>query len=342
MELNKRFTLITEKGTISTEGIQAVLRYLRAQDLHGDGWGLTTPAPRYLWELPESFEWVWLTAQGAFPKRVARYYYQAQRVKLPDSVKAEVGNLARRYSESEVSYTFELVNRVDWRAGDFGDSGSCYWGSNSEARNILHDNAALAIRFYNGEQGIGRAWIATIEDSMYIVFNGYGFPNPTFTIARVFAAWRGLTFKGIGLTSNGTADGTLWIDGGKGYAVGAPDQMADFAGHYDLEWDDPYAYRCERCGDVLSEVNAYSDPDGYTYCADCYYELFADCGHCGETVANDYATYVDGEMICEYCLSRHYQQCEDCGEWFRDLPEYGRMVDGKPYCMGCVVLPDKK
>jgi hypothetical protein len=319
MELNTRYTLATEKGVIDPEGVGAIIRLINAQRLHREEWGLSDAFPAYLPPLPADFDWVWMTGAGSFPKRVSKHYYQTIGVKLPAWFKSQLGNIAKSHSTREFVYRFDFVNRFNWIDGDFGDSGSCYWGSNASAREMLEDNDALAMRFFHDDgRGRGWAWLVEVDDA-YIVFNGYGFPHATFTIARVLAKFCGLSYKEIGLVNNCSAAGVLYINGGKGYVVADRETIKDFPGRYDFGWDEPYVAYCESCNEPLHEDDVHFCPDGYPYCEHCFYDLFDTCARCGEAVYHEDSTVVDCEPVCDYCLQRHYHYCEACGEYYRRI-----------------------
>jgi hypothetical protein len=77
-------------------------------------------------------------------------------------------------------------------------------------------------------------------------------------------------------------------------------------------------YRCEQCGCRVHEDDVYSVND-YTYCSDCYCELFTSCSNCGSDCDRDDVTYVESEdgYICESCLDYNYSTCDHCGEYHR-------------------------
>lgn len=60
--------------------------------------------------------------------------------------------------------------------------------------------------------------------------------------------------------------------------------------------------RCDGCGRVIEEEEAFWDPDGeYCYCSDCYYDRYAICDECGESVPVDemvsYEVFIDDKVI---------------------------------------------
>jgi len=251
-KLNKRYKMKAPKGTITATGVREIFRLIYDQNVLEGEWAKLNPdceGGRYLHTLPPDWAWVWVVQKsdsyrGKFPKRGAQYYKKVHNLKAPDSFIEEIGNIARAHSEEISVYHFDFVDRFDWQDGDFGDDGSCFWGSNATARDMLHDNGAHAIRFFNKKgRGIARAWVVPLEkEGVYFLFNGYGFPgNPTLTIAQAFARFTELRYQSVVLTNNGSEDDTLWINGGSGYFIGKATRIQELF-HYDFGWHDPDEY----------------------------------------------------------------------------------------------------
>jgi hypothetical protein len=341
MQLYTKFTVKAPKGTISEAGIAEIIRFMNSQRLRSDEqWQALNPGLSYynLPPLPESWQWAWVVTAGdlvgTFPKRLARHYFKAYGIKCPAAFIQELGNIARRHTENNKTYIFEFVNRFDWSAGDFGDRGSCLWADRSEAREIMSDNGMLAIRFYDkAGNGFARAWVFPVDSGLHIVFNGYGFASqPTLTIARVLAQFRGVSYKKINLSNNDNGDGLIYINGGMGYAI-APTERLDGIYSYDFGWDT--GMDCNGCGTNIDENDAYYDPNGNAYCQNCFYEVCDYCASCGDTYWRDDLTWIEGEYqdVCERCLNRHYSRCDQCEEYVyhRDTVT----VKEGTYCQSC-------
>lgn len=286
-------------------------------------------------QLPDDWAWTWLVTGkgeyvGTLPKRISKYYYQLG-VRLSPETLSQIGNIASAHNlRGNVSYTFDVTDTIDWRKGDYGDTRSCYWRDHSAAKDIIMDNNAGAVRFFdeNGN-GIARAWIVpnTPREGTFIIFNGYGFkPNATLVIARTLAIYFGVSYKKIALSNNGSDTNTVYINGDKGldeenghgstgegigYLIGSQDKIDSIA-RYDLNWEDN-SHTCYDCGCSIDEYDMYTD-DWHEYCDQCYWERYATCDNCGETIDRDYAQYHDGESYCEHCFSRNFSACDNCGE----------------------------
>jgi hypothetical protein len=359
LEINKRYTLEAPQGTISERGVQLIQSFIAAQRLQDENWKVKNPdvLRTYLNPLPDDWQWQWVVKGrgayvGTFPKRVSKFYFQTDNIKTPNDFLQEIGNLARLHSEDNTVYHFEIVDNLDWKSGDFGDSGSCFWGSRNLARAIMRDNGGMAIRFYDDDnKGYARAWLAAIASGLYIVFNGYGFKsNPTLVIARVLASFAGLSYKKIALSNRGATNSTVWINSSIGYLIGSTDAIADYA-EYDLKWDniggvtddeneddDDDTFICQHCGDEIDEDETYTTPHDEIFCQDCFYERYNYCDGCDDTCWRDEMYYIEREgiEICESCYERDYSRCDGCGD---DYPhDEIANAEYNYYCDDC--LPD--
>ncbi len=236
LTLDQRFTLSMPEGTISDTGQELISALIASQKIREDAWKALNPDIdfHYLQPLPNDWNWVWVVTRkadfvGTFAKRVSKYYHVAQGLKCPAEFIQEIGNIARSHSSDAMSYDFEFVARIDWEAGAFGDDGSCWWGEYEEARSLLIDNGGRAVRFYRDGAGIGRAWMAPYNETLYILFNGYGFVgDSTLVIARIVAEFLGLSYKRIELENH---NGLMFINNDTGYLIGPHDMIAPVDTH---------------------------------------------------------------------------------------------------------------
>jgi hypothetical protein len=327
-------------GTISESGIYEIRRFIVSQSLQGTEWKAANPdnTATLLPLLPDDWQWKWLVGGrgeyvGTFPKRVAKFYFKTYHLRCPDSFLTQIGNLAKAHSESAEAYHFDFVNRIEWQAGDFGDSHSCYWGSYAGAKVMITDNGGMAIRFYDGnDKGIGRAWLIPIDDDLYIIFNGYGLGgDSTLRIARIFALFIGLQYKRITLSNS---DGGLYINNSVGYIIGRMEAIDGIERH-DFNWYEVELDTCHHCGRQLDEDDYYRGADDEHYCENCFYQFFSDCSQCGEPHYREDLTYVEstGYDVCEWCLGRYYFECYRCEENYpkQEAQQFGKQV----YCLDC-------
>lgn len=323
IEFGKRFQLTTPAGMISEAGISEINQLIEAQRLDSEAWKALNPSLTVsaLPSLPFDWQWVWIVSKGVYAgtmaKRVASFYFKQFGIKSPTSFIEQIGNVARQHTNEGVTYEFDFTDVFDWEDGDFGDAGSCYWGDHDAAREMLADDGAFAIRFYNTEdEGIGRAWIVDriAANGFYVVYNGYGIStSATLTTARVVALFLSLTYKRVVLRNNNATTAMLWINGGVGYLIGAIEAIADVT-WVDLEIAEIFA--CHECGDRLSEDNSYFSPDGNRLCGDCHYDLYDTCYECDNTTDRDDMVYIEGldRDVCSWCFQQYYTTCDKCEE----------------------------
>lgn len=314
-------------------------------------WGLPYPHRSDIENLG-NLEWVVTRheyATGTFPKRLSKWLHKEYGQSFTPEQLARIGTLAREHTSAERhTYFYDITDTIDWDDGDFGDSGSCYWGSNRGARAMLDENHCLALRFFKdaeGDEGIGRCWL--YRNSMFwIIWNAYfnnthdyGAHNSCAGLqlvgmARLLATEFGLSYKRIALENGGMTGGLLWINNGAGYMIG-PDEVIQKYGHYDLHFS-PTSYCCD-CGyafdeDELVEIN------GGLYCEECRDERFCYCEGCDSYVNNDDVVEVHGERrstyMCESCARECAAQCQDCGDWF-DNDLLTTVNDDLDYCSDC-------
>lgn len=280
--------------------------------------------------LPPDWEWRWMSARGAFSKRVASFYYKSG-FRVEDWVIERIGSTAKRHTESVGAYKFDFTSRFDWDDGDFGDEGSCYWGKNSGARQMLRENGAFAIRFYSPiGRGIARAWLVPVMEDAYIIYNGYGpWEVNTLVIASMFARFCNWQYRVVGLANNGSTSGLLWINGTEGYLITPQASDLEF---YDFGWEN--SRTCYGCGCNLDDDEYYDGLDNHEYCGSCFYEQYDLCSRCGDTIWSDDIHVVDGsEIWCEHCAEHHSEFCEECHQ----LVTTGlNRIKGRVVCDSCL------
>jgi len=306
IEYGKPFTLKTPEGEISAAGKREINLYLSNNILpHPDD---------------DNFEWVWQNKRGTLPKRLQSYFYKTHNLKLSPSQISELGNLGRRHSDDSKEFILDFDNKIQWWAGDFGDSGSCYWGTCSGAKDMLRDNGACAVRsFYRkydpqtGKQfegldyahlkGNARAWVAPITENRIIVFNGYGLT--TLQFARLLALKFNCTYKKISLTNNGCDDGLLYINC-DGIVVGQWAQIENLS-EWDFGWYEPDKDNMVQCDCCECDVHEDDAIQAYTelgstrnVCSDCAWN----CENCGSYFSY-HLTQRNGAWLCNDCAQAH-------------------------------------
>ena len=93
---------------------------------------------------------------GTFPKRLSSYVYKTFNVKLPVQLLKEIGTIVSADNVTSDNTLLWDIFKCDtgdwWSDGDFGDAGSCLWGSNENARFIMEQKDFYAIRVYDSDK----------------------------------------------------------------------------------------------------------------------------------------------------------------------------------------------
>lgn len=148
-EMRQRQTVTIPRDLVDNGARTAI------QGLIKDAFDLVTPAD---YTTPDF--WNWKTTRGTFPKRLNKWLH-TQGHKATNDFLGKVGSIAGMSVTDKDTFEYDFDNRINWHSGDFGDYGSCYWGSNSAAKDMLRDNGAFALRFFDEDgHGCARSWVA--------------------------------------------------------------------------------------------------------------------------------------------------------------------------------------
>lgn len=225
-------------GIIDEQGIQAIARKLwgHAVDLDDDDQRRALNALAYPENIIVEIGDKWQTGKGNFTKRLSKLAYEAG-VKLPPEVISAVGVIGSDHSQA-VDFEVEVTRDLNLSAEDFGNEGSCWWGSYDEGRCAFKSNGGYGLRAFDEYHNvIGRAWVMPLKNpggadlvptfetaspDAFVVFNGYG-ELCGYTSARIVAHMAGLTYRKISLYGS-----PMYINGESGYLI-APE---DLAKHY--------------------------------------------------------------------------------------------------------------
>ncbi len=314
----------------------------------------------------DEFDWRLITRQGKIAKRMRKFFLKVEREKLfylsrekMDNVISDIGQDARNHADSSELFYYDIVDNFNWNAGQFGDSGSCFWGGNDSARGLMEENGGMAIRFFQLDEsliiskehehcckryrlpgrehfvGIGRAWLMPYDNG-YTIFNAYG-DNILVKIARILSVQFGLEYTSVDVKNNGTGGGTIWINGDTGYHLYNPNSYVLSEVDFNIYEEEQYEYFCEQCEEGTNEGNFHND---ICYCNQCYSEYIIDCERCMSSMERENESYyLDGEQesVCEDCWNNHVSHCEKCQEEYYDsntqqVEEAGGEVT---YCDSC-------
>lgn len=277
--------------------------------------------------LPRDFEWTWVNPNGKLTRRISSFYWREYRHEIYDWQLEKIGNLVgnSRVRHSEMFMRF--TDNLDWQAGDFGDSGSCFWGGSKEARTMLRENGAWAVQFFSYKpltkrsrsNGLARAWAVpnTPRDDQLLIFNAYGLQLEEVAIYSSLALGLDGNYKPIDLYNFGEDDGIMYINGGRALIVGS--NLDDVPAEYDLMWVPKDRDLCQNCGARLVMLHIDSG-----LCYMCYDELHATCNLCRDRVPREdivnapdcdrvfrWSTPTE-RTICRRCYDTHMFLCSQC------------------------------
>lgn len=273
---------------------------------------------------------------GSWVKRLKKWCSSQYGKKISDEVAGLIGDMVGSVMNCHQEYWWDVTDTIDWDAGDFGDDGSCFWGCNRRAKDIIMSNGGLAIRCYDGQYGAGiaRAWVAPLEDGLYVLFNGYG--KSTRELAHLVASVMDIesSVRRVGLCNHGSAGNTLYINSGVGYLVGPSVAVVASPERIDLMWGVGENYHndyCINCGDDV-QGGYYHVVGDEVWCDDCFYDHYYTCDRCDEPVYVDDAYHIDDGVYCEYC-AEYSCQCDICYErhWNDNMIEH----NDRFYCEYC-------
>lgn len=295
------------------------------------------------------FTWQLLVTKGRYvgtlPKQCSAYCYKNYGVSLTSDTLTKIGNIIARHGlvREDKHYEWDLTDRFDWCDGDFGDSGSCFWGGNAGARDMLEDAGAFALRLYRPDgRGYARCWVLP-QDGIYYMFNAYG--EPLVTLARILATSKGYSYKRVTLYNNDELSGTLYLNNnGKGYAI-APQTVLDTlpdAHDFRLK-EQSRTCTCTGCNRQVDEdVTFYVNDE--PYCQSCFTDDFTSCTHCDTATPNEDIVYDHRDYpYCPYCADRQFSgTCEVCNRVSDDLiyvhsPTHASLVDVS--CVDVLLVP---
>ncbi len=285
-------------------------------------------------------KWQYVTPRGKFAKRLAALIKKNSDVKLSSDHISIIGDLARQHSSKPGIIYYDITNKFDWTPGDFKDNGSCFWGKNNEAREIMLDAGGLAIRFYREkaqliagvpacgdpdcndcekeeimEYGIGRAWIIPYRNK-WALFNSYGFKN--IKSARILAGITESDYKNIAIRNYERSQGKLWINNGEGYLVGKGLPKTD---NIDLEIGEDPRTACFTC--QKKSPSAEHGIGGEIYCHPCFKKVHIRCVHCKSYWV--LTSSITPETKCGYC-EEHPIKKKKLRTLRRHIPTYQEWV----------------
>lgn len=124
-------------------------------------------------------------ASKARPARAISKLLHDRGYKADEQLLSRIGSLLKL-----AEYRLEERPAIDWIAGDFGDRGSCFWGSHATSRDNLAFGAPgfRAFTVYNGDRGVARC-LSFEVDGGRLFFNFYNLSLAEFRYLLGRAGW---------------------------------------------------------------------------------------------------------------------------------------------------------
>lgn len=236
-----------------------------------------------------------------FSKAIEYFLRDYYEVKISNEQKMELGNLLNRSRTS--TYTFAFTNNFTWDAGDYGDSGSCFWQDRANAKDVIRKNNGYAMLVSNKEtgKGVGRAWFFPHHKQYPLIvamFNGYGLMGGLEEMSQIVCDYLN-TLAGVRLfvthrkemTVNGRTSDLIYINSGNTYVIS---KQSDNSVHFsDRTLDFRLSYKWAECSHCQKEVGSdevISTLDGTLFCENCILDM-------PYTYVDSLGTYVPNERL---------------------------------------------
>ncbi len=320
---------INQATVISTSALEEIKYLLKEKLIEPGDFGVESISDKALKAIMDEIGTEWTTRHGNWPKRFAKVFKNQRGQKFSNDFLSQVGKIARESCVMSTGRELIVTRDFSWHPGRYGDDSSCYWGCRSGAKIILEQARAFALLIHGDDDyPLGRAWCIPYE-SYYVIFNSYAISGESITIvafARILSdTFNYPYYRNVRLTCRDMNEGPLWINGGKGYIIGAQ----EVANIDDVDLD--YPLYCDGCGDECT--GGANLEDNQVFCADCCGESnICDC--CDGRVNSDDTYWVHGCAVCPACFDRDAYSCYACGrnDWNDNAYEY----DGEYFCEHCV------
>lgn len=290
----------------------------------------------------------WKTQEGRLTKRVGKYFYNRYGIKLTSAELSAFGVQYDNLRNNPKEFYIRLTNNFDWNNGHYGNNSSCWWGDYTTSRDTLHHYGGFGALFYISPEeyydrdGVGRMWVAPLSDNLVLAFNYYGPEQQRYAAAAIARLLEELTGDTWVYGKRNTSDGgNMYVNGGSAFAIwkkgnDAPPDTVSF-GYYEQSDYFSHGVKCERCDNFVDEEYSYYE-NGYTYCSDCWSELYFYCYYCGEVAYRDemYNFEDSHDCLCARCYdNNHDYTCDRCGGSFCQSPYLALDDTENQYCERC-------
>lgn len=295
---------------------------------------------------------------GSPLRRFSKIFKHLTGLKIPDDVAGKFGDMigkALKHMDGELEITTEIAR---WKAGDFGDPGSCFWQGRKEAQITMRNNGFVAVKVYKEGQPHARCWGKPDfpETGLMTLFNAYSKSAPKLEldqIAEIVASVCDETgndkhgIHTVYISNNGDTTGVLYTNGEKGRVVvlsGTHDINRIQRGVVDFRAKvyRGNAYICNMCG-WCDETQKMQRVGSVTVCTKCAVDTWK-CSSCNRANFSSTAKVeIDGLTLCGNCADRLYPACRLC-EQRHATKDYVHeisgskqtLIGGKIICKACL------
>ena len=300
-----------------------------------------------------------LEYQGSIIKRILKWAWQTQQIRLPNEFTSKLGNIVGKEMSGGDSLYFEFDPVANYKAGRFGDEESCFWTDRQRARMLIRNEGGCFIKFYESEllhdsNGVARCWIIPVgqfldtDEQVFLLSNFYSDSSSLnqFNMTRAIADTLGFSYKRVSVqselnvlyTNSGTgfllSNDQFLLDNTKSLAL-KYDSDYDESGEHDplLDYADNGQY-CEHCDNNVDEDDYDFDLD---CCHSCRDDRYTQCSWCGNWKHNDdIITLNSWKYACSFeCAERmNWVLVECCDEWIKQ-DDLIVTKEGESYCQDC-------
>jgi len=249
----------------------------------------------------------WNTPKGGkLGKRISKYYHTKFGYTVDKEVLASyMNNMANKLMKWELEITIRKIGSFNmWKAGTYGDHGSCYWGGRTGAMDMMYENPGFYAMTINKDgQPFARAWLYSFGENNFVFFNLYSIGNKLVGLAlaqQLSKAYK-TKYGKITLTNLGGSGGEFWINNAAGYFVG--NDMEDIC---KIDYNGNLAYDFQM--DEICNNEEDNEDEEMSYCEDCE-----------DSYNINRMTRVSGDRyVCQNCLDRNYIYCDTTNEYEPD------------------------
>ena len=273
-----------------------------------------------------------VTRRGKWVTRF-RKELKSRHILLTDQQLGRVGDYVMMNTDQDGPWFVDILSKLDWKPGDFGDEGSCFWSGRAHNRDMMEFYHALALRTYRSDDflnGTGRVWIAQPQEADFdyvMLFNSYGKRLDKFShIVTRLLAMDDIQTLSKHVDDFGNNEGDFWTNNGEGYAISSDTRVqnlervrlgyADIHGLYNWQQEqrnhyEPRPPTCVKCGSVV-----------YPTLERPYIER------------NDITHYKkENQLVCNKCIDKmNVRYCDAC-ERFHPATDFFVDLHGHEFCL---------